>query len=163
MRATRAAMHPSRRTAPLILLLLITPPGPHHTFAAALNQPTHLLSGLNILPHAAPTYLHHAGHAQRYAEAEAEVFNALLTLIRDTAVLREYAAAALAIIQAGWGVSVQWVCNLLSVTHTRGHDAVLLGISVSGIAAPALTYGHGCVCLRLCGFLRCELSQPLPC
>lgn len=38
-------------------------------------------------------------HAQRYAEAEAEVFNALLTLIRDTAVLREYAAAALAIIQ----------------------------------------------------------------
>ncbi|KAJ9517380.1 hypothetical protein QJQ45_016756 [Haematococcus lacustris] len=37
--------------------------------------------------------------AQRYAEVEAEVFNALLTLIRDTVVLREYAAAALAILQ----------------------------------------------------------------
>mmetsp|Transcript_13998 Transcript_13998/g.24544 ORF Transcript_13998/g.24544 Transcript_13998/m.24544 type:complete len:472 (+) Transcript_13998:83-1498(+) len=35
----------------------------------------------------------------RYQEAEAEVFNALLTLIRDTSVLRDYAAAALAIMQ----------------------------------------------------------------
>jgi hypothetical protein len=41
----------------------------------------------------------HAGLAQRYAEVEAEVFNALLTLIRDTTVLREYAAAAIAILQ----------------------------------------------------------------
>uniref|UniRef100_A0A7S3VMU7 BAR domain-containing protein n=1 Tax=Dunaliella tertiolecta TaxID=3047 RepID=A0A7S3VMU7_DUNTE len=37
--------------------------------------------------------------AARYHEMEAEVFNALLTLISDTAVLRDYQAAALAIVQ----------------------------------------------------------------
>ena len=40
-----------------------------------------------------------AGLIQRYDEAEAEVYNALITLIRDTTVLREYAAAALFIMQ----------------------------------------------------------------
>jgi len=40
-----------------------------------------------------------AGLAARYHEMEAEVFNALLTLISDTAVLRDYQAAALAIVQ----------------------------------------------------------------
>ncbi len=37
---------------------------------------------------------------------EAEVFNALLTLISDTAVLRDYQAAALAIVQVREGVGV---------------------------------------------------------
>jgi len=45
--------------------------------------------------------------AQRYAEVEAEVFNALLTLIRDTTVLREYAAAAIAILQRCFTLSYQ--------------------------------------------------------
>lgn len=42
---------------------------------------------------------------QRYAEVEAEVFNALLTLIRDTSVLREYAAAALLILERNFQLS----------------------------------------------------------
>ena len=40
-----------------------------------------------------------SGLIQRYNEIELEVHNALLTLIRDTTVLREYAAAALLIMQ----------------------------------------------------------------
>ncbi len=40
-----------------------------------------------------------AGLAQRYAEKEAEVFNSFLRLIRDSCVLRDYAALALAILQ----------------------------------------------------------------
>mmetsp|Transcript_6260 Transcript_6260/g.13714 ORF Transcript_6260/g.13714 Transcript_6260/m.13714 type:complete len:422 (+) Transcript_6260:115-1380(+) len=42
---------------------------------------------------------------QRYTEVEAEVFNALLSLIKDTAVLREYAAAALFIMQRVFATS----------------------------------------------------------
>ncbi|GAX80227.1 hypothetical protein CEUSTIGMA_g7665.t1 [Chlamydomonas eustigma] len=43
---------------------------------------------------------------QRYAESETEVFNALITLIRDTTVLREYVAAALMIMQNVFRVSL---------------------------------------------------------
>ena len=49
-----------------------------------------------------------AGLAARYHEMEAEVFNALLTLISDTAVLRDYQAAALAIVQVSKLASSSW-------------------------------------------------------
>ena len=57
-----------------------------------------LTSWMSTLVHTM-TYRCTAGLIQRYDEAEAEVYNALITLIRDTTVLREYAAAALFIMQ----------------------------------------------------------------
>ncbi len=64
------------------------------------------------------------GLGQRYMKEEAEVFNALLTLIRDTSVLREYAAAALAIMQV-------FVCCLLRQDARAAW--VLCGLTVAAL------------------------------
>lgn len=49
-----------------------------------------------------------AGTMSQYQELEKIVYNSLFTLVKDTAVLREYAAAALQIIQVGWAGWRAW-------------------------------------------------------
>ena len=54
-----------------------------------------------ILQSARPHALTPAGLTQRFVEKEDEVFHALLSLIRDTAVLKQYAGASLKVYEVG--------------------------------------------------------------
>lgn len=94
---------------------------------------------------------------QRYAESETEVFNALITLIRDTTVLREYVAAALMIMQNVFRASLNafdlhsavrtpMLPSVATVPEVKGVQGSMLRsptISSGGpLAAPSLMQGN---------------------
>eukprot|EP00967_Tisochrysis_lutea_P153683 scaffold303859_cov23-Tisochrysis_lutea.AAC.1 len=93
----------------------------------ALQRPAHPSSPTRKRSSIVLLYIEYApfaGLAARYHEMEAEVFNALLTLISDTAVLRDYQAAALAIVQ----VSAVLLCQS---AHSSAHECCSVSVAVS--------------------------------
>ncbi|KAG2432535.1 hypothetical protein HXX76_008880 [Chlamydomonas incerta] len=78
---------------------------------------------------------------QRFKDVEAEVYNALLTLINDTKVLKQYAATALVVYQNGFAhayTAFSEALQSLQLTTSQAHMQLGVGGGVGAAPGPGL-------------------------